>query len=156
MRVECSNRGLITYGDSNVLKTRLEKDEAHGLFRGNLATMSDEYLRDGCTCLSIPSRDDRQTLIRVVQKYNAYKRQHVNGEETEGGFNNPLNSSFNNLEGFSVIFFATGTLEKARIGETLLSRLCDFDLCGELDVAYFAIDVTNETFGSQTGSVTTS
>ncbi len=87
MRVECSNRGLITYGDSNVLKTRLEKDEARGLFRGNLQTMSDEYLQEGCRYLSIPSKGDRETLVRAIRKYNAYKRQHVDGEEMKGGFN---------------------------------------------------------------------
>ncbi len=52
--------------------------------------MSEVYLQDGCTYLSIPSRGDRQTLVRVIRKYNAYKRQHVNGEEMEGGFNTGL------------------------------------------------------------------
>ena len=87
MRVECSNRGLITYGDSNELKSRLERDDGHGLFRGNFATMSEVYLREGCTYLCIPSRGDRQTLIRAIRKYNTYKRQHINNEETQGDIN---------------------------------------------------------------------
>ena len=111
MQVECSDRGLITYGDSDDLRIRLKRDEAYGLFRGNLTTMSDEYLRNGCIYLSIPSRGNRQTLISAIQKYNRYKRQHMNDEETEEGFNTPFNSSLQNLEGSLIVFIATGTLE---------------------------------------------
>ena len=75
MRAELRRRGLVLHGRSKELKERLEKDDTRGIFEGNLASMSDTYLREGCRLLSIPSTRKRQELIEDIRKYNEYKRQ---------------------------------------------------------------------------------
>ena len=45
--------------------------------------MSDVFLRQGCTQLSIPSIGNRQTAISANQKYNAFKRQHMDDENRQ-------------------------------------------------------------------------
>ncbi|CAF9942599.1 hypothetical protein IMSHALPRED_003904 [Imshaugia aleurites] len=77
MRVEHAHRGLVTYGDNQDLRTRLEHDETRGVFKGDFDTMSEEYLEDSCQLLSIPSRGDRQSLINDIKRYNMYKRQKI-------------------------------------------------------------------------------
>lgn len=84
MRAELARRDLITYGDSKDLKARLANDEARGIFEGNLATMSEQYLQDGCKLLCIPSTGGRQKLINNIRKYNAYKRQKITNERRRG------------------------------------------------------------------------
>ena len=87
MRAELARRGLVSYGDNQALKSRLEKDEAHGLFKGDLQGMSEEYLREGCKLLSIPSTGDKGTLIDKIERYNEWKRQKLANEEREGEIN---------------------------------------------------------------------
>ena len=87
MRAELARRGLVNYGANHALRTRLQSDEARGVFKGNLVDMSDEYLREGCQILSIPRTGDRQSLINNIRRYNAYKRQKIAQEEAEGSLN---------------------------------------------------------------------
>ena len=87
MRIELARRGLVTHGNNQELRTRLENDETRGVFKENFRTMSDEYLRDGCRLLAIPSRGDRQSLINNIRRYNVYKRQKIANMEDEGDMN---------------------------------------------------------------------
>lgn len=87
MRAELARRGLVTYGNNDDLRTRLQDDEARGMFKEEFQTMSDQYLRDGCMLLSIPSRGSRQNLINNIRTYNAYKRQKIANMEDEGIIN---------------------------------------------------------------------
>lgn len=87
MRAECAQRGLITGGTNNDLRARLEKDASRGLFKGDLTKMHKKYLREGCAQLSIPSIGTEEKIITAIQKYNSFKRQYGDDEETEGGFN---------------------------------------------------------------------
>ena len=64
MRAELVRRGLVNYGANHDVRTRLQNDEARGVFKGNLADMSDEYLREGCKLRSIPSRSRRSVMKR--------------------------------------------------------------------------------------------
>ena len=87
MRAELARRGLVFYGDNQTLRVRLEKDETKGLFKGDLQGMSEDYLRDGCRLLSIPSTGGKGTLIDKIERYNDYKRQKIADEEEEGDLN---------------------------------------------------------------------
>ncbi|CAF9916458.1 MAG: hypothetical protein ALECFALPRED_010726 [Alectoria fallacina] len=81
MRAELKRRGLVNYGNSTDLKARLENDDARGVFKGNLANMSDQYLLEGCQILCIPSTGKRQKLIQKIKAYNRYKRAQRDDEE---------------------------------------------------------------------------
>ena len=87
MRAELARRGLVNYGNNHELRTRLEKDEEKGIFKGDFQTMSIQYLRDGCQLLSIPRTGDRQSLINNTRRYNAYKRRKIANLEPEGEIN---------------------------------------------------------------------
>lgn len=52
MRAECTHRGLLCGGDNKTLTARLYKSDSQCAFEGDLATMSERYLLDGCTKLS--------------------------------------------------------------------------------------------------------
>lgn len=86
IRAELARRGLIVNGTFDVLKARLERDDTRGEFKGNLATMEEEYLRDGCKILSINSRGTKDELIERIKTYNAYKREQRD-EEKAGWLN---------------------------------------------------------------------
>lgn len=89
MRAELARRSLVNYGANKDLKARLDNDETKGVFKSDLQGMSEEYLRDGCRLLSIPSTGegckllsilspgDRQSLINNIGRYNAYKNQKI-------------------------------------------------------------------------------
>ena len=64
----------MSHGDNATLRQRLERDDSRGEFRGDVATMSDQYLGDGCLLLSIDYRGPRDVLITRIQRYNARKR----------------------------------------------------------------------------------
>ena len=84
MRAELKRRHLITYGASNDLRERLEKDNGQGIFKGNLTTMSTEALQEGCLLRSIPWSRNRRKLVDSIKAYNRHKREHgVVEEENE-------------------------------------------------------------------------
>ncbi|CAF9923821.1 hypothetical protein IMSHALPRED_006026 [Imshaugia aleurites] len=87
MRSDLERRGLVVYGNNQDLRTRLERDETRGVFKGDFDTMSCVYLRESCQLLSIPSTGDRQSLIDNLKKYNVYKRQKMDDMEDEGEIN---------------------------------------------------------------------
>lgn len=81
MRAELKRRGLVNYGSSTDLKARIQNDDARGVFKGNLANMSEQYLREGCKILCIPSTGSRPKLIEKIRAYNRYKRAKRDDEE---------------------------------------------------------------------------
>ena len=50
------------------------KDDTRGEFTGDLENASLEYLKDGCTLLSINNKGSRQTLLERIEFYNSIKR----------------------------------------------------------------------------------
>lgn len=83
LRAELETRGLIVGGKTRELKARLVKDDTRGAYRGDLDTLAEPYMRDGCKLLSINSSGTRQELVQRIEKYNVYKKAQMDAQEEE-------------------------------------------------------------------------
>ena len=89
LRNALSIRGLIVYGDTNELRTRLAVDDAFGAIDCFFGTVSDSDMEDMCRtrCISIRGRRPellRQEMFEKLQHFNHRK----GGGQTKGGWLN--------------------------------------------------------------------
>ncbi|CAD6581632.1 MAG: hypothetical protein ASARMPRED_000662 [Alectoria sarmentosa] len=88
MRAELKRRGLVNNGNNTEIKARIQNDDVRGVFKGNLANMNEQYLRESCKILCIPSTGSRQKLIEKIRAYNKYKR--AKKDDEKRGLNDGL------------------------------------------------------------------